>query len=104
MPAAFAQRLAALSSEQLRASIVPLGRLIFGRDDRLETLAALNPANTFLLGGEYDVPRPPEELWMMAEVIGCDYELVPDAGHITSLENPAFVNAQLLGWLQRTLQ
>lgn len=83
---------------------MPLGRLIFGRDDRLETLAALNPANTFLLSGEYDVPRPPEELWMMAEVIGCDYELVPDAGHIASLENPAFVNAQLLGWLQRTLQ
>ncbi|AVQ07312.1 TPA: alpha/beta fold hydrolase [Xanthomonas vasicola pv. zeae] len=104
LPAAFAQRLAAMSPEQLRASIVPLGRLIFGRDDRLETLAALNPANTFLLAGEYDVPRPPEELWMMAEVIGCDYELVPDAGHIASLENPAFVNAQLLGWLKRTLQ
>ncbi|MCL1498845.1 2-succinyl-6-hydroxy-2,4-cyclohexadiene-1-carboxylate synthase [Xanthomonas nasturtii] len=104
LPAAFAQRLAAMSAEQLRASIVPLGRLIFGRDDRLENLAALNPANTFLLGGEYDIPRPPEELWMMAKVIGCDYELVPDAGHIASLENPAFVNAQLLGWLKRTVQ
>jgi len=104
LPAAFAQRLAAMSAEQLRASIVPLGRLIFGRDDRLETLATLDPASTFLLGGEYDVPRPPEELWMMAEAIGCDYELVPDAGHTASLENPAFVNAQLLGWLKRTLQ
>ncbi|KPL49261.1 2-succinyl-6-hydroxy-2,4-cyclohexadiene-1-carboxylate synthase [Xanthomonas axonopodis] len=103
LPAAFAQGLAAMSPEQLRTSIVPLGRLIFGRDDRLQTLAALNPASTFLLAGEYDVPRPPEELWMMAEVIGCDYELIPDAGHIASLENPAFVNAQLLGWLKRTV-
>ncbi|MCE4355951.1 alpha/beta fold hydrolase [Xanthomonas hortorum] len=103
LPAAFAQRLAAMSAEQLRASVVPLGRLIFGRADRLEALSALNPANTFLLGGEYDIPRPPEELWLMAEVIGCDYELVPDAGHIASLENPAFVTAQLLGWLKRTV-
>ncbi|WP_285447275.1 alpha/beta hydrolase [Xanthomonas sp. LMC-A-07] len=103
LPAAFAQRLAAMSAEQLRASVVPLGRLIFGRADRLDALSALNPANTFLLGGEYDIPRPPEELWLMAEVIGCDYELVPDAGHIASLENPAFVTAQLLGWLKRTV-
>ncbi|AOD16571.1 alpha/beta fold hydrolase [Xanthomonas fragariae] len=103
LPSAFAQRLAAMSAEQLRASVVPLGRLIFGRDDRLEALSALDPARTFLLGGEYDIPRPPEELWMMAEVIGCDYEPVPDAGHIAPLENPAFVNAQLLCWLQRTV-
>ncbi|WP_231110659.1 alpha/beta fold hydrolase [Xanthomonas arboricola] len=103
LPAAFAQRLAALSAEQLRTSIVPLGRLIFGRADRLEAMAALDPASTFLLGGADDIPRPPEELWLMAEVIGCDYELIPDAGHIASLENPAFVTAQLLGWLKRTV-
>ncbi|WP_184384609.1 alpha/beta fold hydrolase [Xanthomonas cannabis] len=103
LPAAFAQRLAQLSVEQLRASIVPLGRLIFGRADRLDALSALDPARTFLLGGDADVARPPEEVWMMAEAICCDYELVPDAGHIASLENPAFVNAQLLGWLKRTL-
>lgn len=82
---------------------MPLGRLIFGRADRLEAMSALNPASTFLLGGADDIPRPPEELWLMAEVIGCDYELIPDAGHIASLENPAFVTAQLLGWLKRTV-
>ncbi|AGH77375.1 beta-ketoadipate enol-lactone hydrolase [Xanthomonas axonopodis Xac29-1] len=103
LPAAFAQRLAAMSAEQLRASIVPLGRLIFGRTNRLDALSGLDPANTFLLGGAEDIPRPPEEVWMMAEAICCDYELIPDAGHIASLENPAFVNAQLLGWLKRTV-
>ncbi|MEA9557826.1 alpha/beta fold hydrolase [Xanthomonas nasturtii] len=103
LPAAFAQRLAAMTAEQLRTSIVPLGRLIFGRADRLDAMSALDPANTFLLGGDADTARPPEELWMMAEAICCDYELVPDAGHIASLENPAFVNAQLLGWFKRTL-
>ncbi|MCC5042819.1 MULTISPECIES: alpha/beta fold hydrolase [Xanthomonas] len=103
LPVAFAQRLAALSPDHLRDAIVPLGRLIFGREDALERLAHLNPATTLLMGGEYDIPRPVEELLLMAEVINCDYELVPDAGHIATLENPAFVNAQLLGWLGRTL-
>ncbi|MCC4599687.1 alpha/beta fold hydrolase [Xanthomonas melonis] len=103
LPRAFAQRLAAMSAEQLRASIVPLGRMMFGRADRLDALSALDPAHTFLLGGAEDVQRPPEELWMMAEAICCDYELIPNAGHSASLENPAFVNAQLLGWLKRTL-
>ncbi|QHG86962.1 MULTISPECIES: alpha/beta fold hydrolase [Xanthomonas] len=104
LPAAFAQRLARLSVEQLRASIVPLGRLIFGRADRLDAVSALDPARTFLLGGAGNVAHPPEEVWKMAEAICCDYELVPDAGYLASLENPAFVNAQLLGWFKRTLQ
>ncbi|KAB7768196.1 alpha/beta fold hydrolase [Xanthomonas maliensis] len=103
VPRAFARQLKAMTPAQLRDSVVPLGRLIFGRADRLDAMEALDPARTFLLGGDDDIPRPPEELWMMAEAIGCDYELVPEAGHITSLDNPTFVNAQLLGWLRRTI-
>jgi pimeloyl-ACP methyl ester carboxylesterase len=35
----------------------------------------------------------------MAELIGCPHVLVPEAGHISSLENPAFVTETLLGFL-----
>jgi pimeloyl-ACP methyl ester carboxylesterase len=34
-------------------------------------------------------------------VIGCQHMLVPDAGHISNLENPSFVTDALLSWLDR---
>ncbi len=35
----------------------------------------------------------------MADLIGCDLVLIPDAGHISSRENPDFVNEALLTFL-----
>ncbi len=35
----------------------------------------------------------------MAELIGCPCVLVPDAGHISSRENPQFVTDKLLKFL-----
>ena len=35
----------------------------------------------------------------MAELIGCPYVLVPEAGHISNLENPGFVTEALLQFL-----
>ena len=40
------------------------------------------------------------EYWGI-EVIGCQHMLVPDAGHISNLENPSFVTDALLSWLDR---
>ena len=31
----------------------------------------------------------------MAEVLGCPFKEIPAAGHISSMENPAFVNQAL---------
>jgi len=98
---AFRTSLTTYSAERLRNSIVPLGRLIFGRDDRLAALAALNAATTLVMAGEQDKPRPPSEAREMAELIGCDYVGIPDAGHISSIENPAFVNSALLAFLSK---
>jgi hypothetical protein len=39
----------------------------------------------------------------MAEVIGCSHVLVPEAGHISNLENSAFVTDTLLQWLGEQL-
>ncbi|MGU7775937.1 alpha/beta fold hydrolase [Burkholderia sp. MR1-5-21] len=99
VPAAFRNALANLSADRLRQSIVPLGRIIFGRPDTLSTLAALDGARTLLMCGANDVARPPAETVKMAGVIGCRHVFVPDAGHISNLENPAFVTQRLLEWL-----
>ncbi|KAB0499604.1 alpha/beta fold hydrolase [Pseudomonas vancouverensis] len=95
----FYAKLAALPADRLRESIVPMGRITFGRDDLLSRLGELDAASTLIICGEQDTPRPPHEALEMAELIGCPYLLVPEAGHISNLENPAFVTAALLTFL-----
>ncbi|CAH0249736.1 3-oxoadipate enol-lactonase 2 [Pseudomonas sp. Bi130] len=95
----FRAKLAALPVNRLRESIVPMGRITFSRDDLLPRLAQLNPETTLLMCGDQDKPRPPSETREMAELIDCPYVLVPEAGHISSLENPKFVTEALLKFL-----
>lgn len=95
----FRASLAALPPERLRESIVPMGRITFGREDLLPRLGELDAATTLVICGDQDKPRPPSEAREMAELIGCPHVLVPEAGHISNLENPAFVTETLLGFL-----
>ncbi|WP_448632338.1 MULTISPECIES: alpha/beta fold hydrolase [Pseudomonas fluorescens group] len=97
----FRATLAALPTERLRDSIVPLGRIIFGRDDILPRLTELDAGRTLVMCGDQDKPRPPSEALEMAERIGCPHVLIPDAGHISNLENPEFVTQVLLEFLRR---
>jgi len=55
--ARFRKALAGFSADQLRQSVVPLGRLIFKRSDALASLAGLDAASTLLMCGELDIPR-----------------------------------------------
>ncbi|MNU69806.1 3-oxoadipate enol-lactonase 2 [compost metagenome] len=95
----FRAALAALPTDRLRESIVPMGRITFGREDFMARLGELDGASTLVMCGDQDVPRPPEEAREMAELIGCPCVLVPEAGHISSLENPEFVSQALLEFL-----
>lgn len=95
----FRAKLKGYSPERLRESIVPMGRITFGRDDLLPRLAELDAAATLVLCGDQDKPRPPSEAREMAELIGCPCVLVPEAGHISNLENPEFVTEALLAFL-----
>jgi len=97
----FRNDLKKFSAEQLRQSIVPLGRIIFGRPDSSTQLADLNSSTTLLMCGALDTARPPEETFRMADIIGCKHVLIPEAGHISNLENPSFVTATLLDWLKQ---
>ena len=95
----FRAKLAGYSADRLRDSIVPMGRITFGRDDLLPRLGELNAATTLVVCGDQDKPRPPSEAREMAELIGCPCVLVPEAGHISNLENPSFVTDTLLKFL-----
>ncbi|AZE77743.1 alpha/beta fold hydrolase [Pseudomonas synxantha] len=95
----FRKSLQSYSREQLLQSIVPLGRLIFSREDILAQLPRLDSDTTLVMCGEQDKPRPPAESEEMADLIDCDLILIPEAGHISSRENPEFVNEALLTFL-----
>jgi pimeloyl-ACP methyl ester carboxylesterase len=88
-------------SDRLRDSVVPLGRMIFGRSDARSRLIGLKRESTLLLCGAEDIPRPPAVMQEMADIIGCAYALVPEAGHISNLENAAFVNETLFSTLRK---
>jgi len=95
----FRSQLQGYSKERLLHSIVPLGRLIFSREDVLEQLPRLDADTTLVMCGEQDKPRPPVESEEMAGLIGCSVILIPQAGHISARENPDFVNEALLTFL-----
>ena len=93
---AFRADLANFSADSLRHGVIPMGRMIFDRTDMRPRLTGLDRDSTLLSCGAQDIPRPPAETQEIAQIIGCRYVSVPDSGHISSLENPAFVTQMLL--------
>jgi len=57
---------------------------------------------TLILGGEQDKGAPPEALGDVAAAIpGAEHVIIPDAGHISNLENPDAFNRALRDFLDR---
>ena len=57
---------------------------------------------SLLLGGAKDKGAPPEALAeAAAKIPGGEHLVIPDAGHISALENPAAVMAAINDWLSR---
>lgn len=96
------EKLAALPTPLLRESIVPIGKMIFGRPDRLPLLKSIR-CPVCIATGEYDLPRPPEEGRKMAEMLGCEFHLISQAGHISNRENPDAVTRLIETFLNRAL-
>ncbi|ABA50971.1 3-oxoadipate enol-lactone hydrolase family protein [Burkholderia pseudomallei 1710b] len=101
LPTGFRRALQAFTTERLRDSVIPLGKITFGREDARAQLSALPADRTLVMCGANDVARPPEEADEIAALIGCEKAFVPNAGHISNLENPAFVTQALSDWLGR---
>jgi len=81
-------------------TIVTLGRAIFGRKSLLDELPKLKQKVLVAVGAD-DGPRPPSESKLMADKIpGATLEIIPDAGHISNLEQPERVNQMLFDFLR----
>jgi len=72
-----------------------------GRTDTTASLASID-VPTLIMVGEKDIPTPPECARAMHELIpGSELHIVPGAGHMSNLENPAFFNSRLVEFLER---
>ncbi len=94
-------RVIAMAEEVGRENFVLQQRAILGRRDQSDTLGALTvPA--LVLGGGLDTLTPPQISEEMAQ-LAPDAELVilPDVGHLSSMEAPDAVTASLNGFLER---
>ena len=96
--ASFVARLRSWNSGRVVDSVVPLGRIIFGRRDALAELSALTMPVLVAAGAE-DQARSVTEGRAMAAQIGCRFIEIPHAGHTSSLEAPDFVNGLLREFL-----
>lgn len=85
----------AFSTEQVRGSIAPIGRLIFDREDGLGILGKIQCPH-LIVGGAKDAARPPEESILMASLLGSEPTIIADCGHTSSLEKGDEVN-RILG-------
>ncbi|MGS3142420.1 alpha/beta fold hydrolase [Aeromonas sanarellii] len=93
----FKGRLAAWPVDKV-ASLVAVGRAFVTREDRIDWLEEMALPALVMTGCE-DKARPVLEGYLMAEVLGCSFREIPAAGHISTLENPAFVNRALAEFL-----
>ncbi len=100
--AAFQQKLGATPAVNI-PSVVALGRAIFGRASALERLGEIDFPTLVVVGAD-DRSRPPHEAQdMAAHIPHAQLEIIPDAGHICTVEQPARVNAVLTQFLTATL-
>ena len=96
----FRQHLASLKGDKAVA-IAQVGKMVFGRRDTFDDIAQLK-APTLILSGMEDNPRPPLEAQLMHdEIKDSEYVLIPEAGHISNLEQPEFVTKQLEAFLAK---
>jgi pimeloyl-ACP methyl ester carboxylesterase len=100
LPRELRRRLSSFTPDQLRRSIVPLGRILFDRRDALPILSQIE-APTLVLAGADDRVHPVDESRIMTILLDCGLTVVADCGHTATLEQPGRVNAALLDFLGR---
>ena len=100
LPHELRRRLSGFTPDQLRRSIVPLGRLLVDRRDALPILSQIE-APTLVLAGANDRVHPVHESRIMTALLECGMTVVADCGHTATLEQPGRVNAALLDFLGR---
>lgn len=96
----FKTALASLNGDKAVA-VAQIGKMVFGRRDTFDDIALLT-VPTLILSGMEDKQRPPLEAQLMHdEIDGSEYVLIPEAGHISNLEQPEYVTTQLQAFLAK---
>ncbi|USH05487.1 alpha/beta hydrolase [Grimontia kaedaensis] len=94
----FREKLANLKDEDAR-NVVIVGRMVFDRRDTFDDIEKLTLPTLIMVGAE-DKPRPPLESMLMHDAIdGSEYIVIPNAGHISNLEQEVFVTEALSKFL-----
>jgi pimeloyl-ACP methyl ester carboxylesterase len=82
------------------AAIAAAQRGMAARPDMIGLLPTIR-VPTLIIVGEHDVISPPAEMKSIAEAIsGAVFAVIPDAGHMTTMERPEAVNAALVRFVK----
>jgi pimeloyl-ACP methyl ester carboxylesterase len=98
LPEAFRRKLRGWDADRLLDSVLPIGRMLFGRRDARDDLRHL-PMPKLVLTGAEDIPRPVHEGQQMAAILDCPFVEIAGAGHISTLEAPGPVTDRLARFL-----
>ncbi|WJG26567.1 alpha/beta fold hydrolase [Vibrio furnissii] len=97
----FRSRLAALRGTQA-VEVARIGRMVFDRRDLMEDVVEKFALPVLVAVGAEDAPRPVLESYLMHDSItGSELVVVPEAGHISNLEQPQFVTDMLTRFLAK---
>ncbi|MGR5142355.1 alpha/beta fold hydrolase [Photobacterium sp. DNB23_23_1] len=98
----FREQLLSADKEQALA-LVKAGRMVFGRRDMFED-AEMFALPTLIMVGAQDKMRPVLESQLMHDgITGSEFVLIPNAGHISNLEQADFVTDRLSAFLAKHL-
>lgn len=79
-----------------RAALVRFGQAIFARDSVLDQLGTIQ-VPTLVVVGQDDKPQPVFRARQIADGIpGAELTIIPDAGHLSTVDNPEAVNEALV--------
>ena len=78
-----------------RAGLIRFGRAIFRRDSVVDELSAIKTP-TLVVVGEEDRAQPPARARAIADGIpAAQLEIIPEAGHLSTIDQPTAVNERL---------
>ena len=98
--ATFTQKLARFDSNNID-SLYQVGKMIFGRRDTMDDVEMLTLPCLIMTGVE-DKARSVLEGYLMHDAIdGSQYVHIPQCGHISTLEQPEFINTRLSQFLSQ---
>jgi pimeloyl-ACP methyl ester carboxylesterase len=84
-----------------RNSVIQFGKGIFARRGVYEEIASIRTP-TLVIVGQEDVSTPVSTARRLAQRIPeCELVIIPDAGHICTIESPEAVNKALTGFLRQ---